>query len=133
MGTPLYAIETPAATRILQDLAPEEGEGPLREIPYDQLVPGTYQVGATQISADGLCSALDFGCPSLEKVFSDYADRINEHIESGELQNGQAFMIIEDWQQNLKKITMRVIWNDSGSGEEKTYEQHIFLHKDRLR
>ena len=30
MGLPGYGIETPAATRIVQDLAPEEGAGPLR-------------------------------------------------------------------------------------------------------
>lgn len=133
MGTPRYGIESPAATRILQDLAPEEGEGPLREIPYDQLVVGTYQVGSTQIGANGLCPDLDFGCPVLEKVFTDYSDRVNQDIQNGKLQNGQAFMIIEDWQQNLKKVTMRIVWNDASTGEEKTYERHIFLHKDRLR
>jgi quinol-cytochrome oxidoreductase complex cytochrome b subunit len=36
MGLPLYGIETPAATRIIQDIAPEEGPGPLFEVPFDQ-------------------------------------------------------------------------------------------------
>jgi hypothetical protein len=133
MGTPLYAIETPAATRILQDLAPEEGEGPIREIPYDELITGTYQVGVTQIGVAGLCPDLDFGCPKLEEVFTEYSAEVTEKIEEGELVNGQGFMIIEDWQENLKKVTMRIVWNDPVTNEEKSYERLIFLHKDRLR
>ncbi len=34
-------------------------------------------------------------------------------------------MIVEDWQVGLKKVTMRVLWNDG----EDTFEQNVFLHQ----
>jgi quinol-cytochrome oxidoreductase complex cytochrome b subunit len=123
MGTPQYHIQTPAATRIVQDLAPEEGEGPLREIPFDQLQAGVYEVGKTP--TDHLCPDLDFGCPELEKVFAEFSQR----VQAAGLTDVQAVMVIEDWQKDLKKITPRIVWTDNG--QSKTYERHIFLHRER--
>jgi ubiquinol-cytochrome c reductase cytochrome b subunit len=129
MGTPGYGIETPRATRIIQDLAPEEGSGPLREVPFDQLKPGVYEVNVTEPVK--LCPDLDFGCPALEEVFAEYSEQVNQAIEEEKLPNGQAVLVIEDWQAGLKKITPRIIWEDAVTGEGKTYEVHIFLHRNR--
>jgi hypothetical protein len=41
-------------------------------------------------------------------------------------------MVIEDWQQDLKKITMRMVYTDPEDGERKTYERHIFRHRERV-
>ena len=130
MGTPEYGIATPAATRILQDLAPEEGTGPLRAIPYDQLQQGVYEVNVTE--ANNLCPGLDFGCPELEAVFAEYGERVNEAMEDGRLPDAQAVLLIEEWQAGLKKITPRIVWSDPDTGETKTYERHIFLHQNRV-
>jgi quinol-cytochrome oxidoreductase complex cytochrome b subunit len=129
MGTPFYGIETPAATRIVQDLAPEEGEGPLREIPFEQLQPGIYEVNVTEPVK--MCPNLDFGCPTLEEVFANYSERVNRAVEEGDLPDAQAVLLIEDWQADLRKVTPRITWNDPESGESRTYERHIFLHRNR--
>lgn len=122
MGTPLFGIETPAAVRIVQDLAPEEGLGALRAIPFDELEPGVYEVGTTDATT----------LPrELAGVFVEFENRVTEAEETGKLPDAQGFMVIEDWQADLKKITPRVIWTDPESGEQKTYEKHIFLHRDR--
>ena len=130
MGLPEYGIETPPATRIVQDLAPEEGTGPLREIPFDQLQAGVYEVNRT--ATTNLCPELDFGCPQLEAVFRQYTERLNAAAEAGDLPEFSAAMIIEDWQHNLKKITPRITWIDPNANQERVYEQHIYLHHDRL-
>ncbi|NOZ26906.1 MAG: cytochrome bc complex cytochrome b subunit [Chloroflexi bacterium] len=124
MGTPGYGIETPAATRILQDLAPEEGIGPLRSIPYDELVPGVYEVNQTDPKTLP---------PRLGRVFAEFSERINKAAEQGKLPEVQAVLVIEEWQADLKKVTPRIIWTDPESGERKTYERHIFLHQNRPR
>ena len=124
MGTPLFGIETPPAVRIVQDLAPEEGIGPLRAIPYDQLEPGVYEVGITDSTTLP---------PELALVFVEFENRIQEAEEAGGLPNAQGVMVIEDWQSDLRKVTPRIIWTDPESGEQKTYEKHIFLHLDRRR
>ena len=124
MGTPFWGIETPPAVRIVQDLAPEEGVGPLRAIPYEELEPGVYEVGvtdATQLPSD------------LALVFLEFEERVLEAEEAGDLPDAEGVMVIEDWQSDLKKVTPRIIWTDPESGEQKTYEKHIFLHLDRER
>lgn len=131
MGTPAYGIETPPATRIIQDLAPEEGLGELRAIPFDQLQPGVYEVNQTP--TEDLCPELDFGCPELETVFAEYSERVNQAAEKGVLPDFEAVIVIEDWQADLRKVTPRIVWTDSESGDRKTYERHIFLHADRNR
>ncbi len=131
MGLPEYGIETPAATRIIQDLAPEEGLGELRAIPYDQLRPGVYEVNVSD--PEKLCPDLLWGCPELEAVFTEYSMRVNHAAEEGDLLEVEALLIIEDWQEDLRKVTPRIIWTDAESGDRKTYEQHIFLHRDHNR
>jgi ubiquinol-cytochrome c reductase cytochrome b subunit len=130
MGTPQYLIETPPATRIVQDLAPEEGTGPLRAIPFEQLQPGIYEVNVTP--ATNMCPEIDFGCPALEAVFADYTRRVNQAMEEGKMVNARAVMVIEEWQPNLKRVTPRLFWNDPESGDEKSYEHSIYLHQNRL-
>jgi hypothetical protein len=127
MGLPQYGIDIPAATRIIQDMSPEEGEGPLNEVPFDQLQPGFYIVNETP--TDNLCPEMDFGCPQLEEFFTLYSERVNHSIDSGDLPNGDGILVIEDWQKDLKKNTMRITWDEPGFEERKTYERHIYIHR----
>jgi hypothetical protein len=138
MGLPEYGIKLDPATRVVQDMAPEEGIGPLRELSFDQLRPGVYEVNASNIQV--MCKDMDFGCSELEAAFAEYSERINKYIESGELPAGQAFLIIDDWQfdadgnPTLKKITLRVVWQALEEGKtepvSKTYEKTLYIHKD---
>jgi hypothetical protein len=123
-GLPKFNIETPVATRIMQDLAPEEGVGPLREVPYDELVSGTYIVNETDPETLP---------PHLAEVFLEYSEMVNNAIESGDLANAEAVMIIEDWQTNLKKVTLRINWDDPDTQDPKTLTHEYFLHRDRPR
>jgi quinol-cytochrome oxidoreductase complex cytochrome b subunit len=128
MGLPQYGIETPAATRIIQDLSPEEGEGPLQEVSYDQLQQGIYIVNETP--TDRMCPEMDFGCPEFEEFFTLYTEKVNHTIEAGSLENPDAVLVVEDWQEDLKKVTMRITWDDPETGERRTYEKHIYVHKN---
>lgn len=128
MGTPLYGIPANPATRIVQDLAPEEGVGPLRAVPFEQLQAGVYEVGVTE--PERMCTNLDYGCPKLEEVFATFSNRILEAAEENRLPDFQsAVLVIEDWQQDLKKVTPRIVWVEDG--QNKVYERHIFIHRLR--
>ncbi len=137
MGLPQYGIEMPAATRIVQDLAPEEGVGALRAIPYDQFQSGVYEV--TGAVPRDLCPNIDFGCPELTTVFKEFSDRVtnaatNEDLADYQrLPNANAVMLVEDWQEDLKKVTLRITWDDVKTGKKQTYEKHFFIHNDRER
>ncbi len=123
-GLPRFGIETPAATRIMQDLSPEEGIGPLRAVPFEELVPGTYTVNETDPETLP---------PHLADVFQQFSDDVNAAEARGDLPNAEALMIIEEWQTDLQKVTLRILWDDPESGERKTQEHLYFLHRDRPR
>jgi hypothetical protein len=123
-GLPQFGIETPVATRIMQDLAPEEGVGPLRAIPYDELLPGTYVANETDPETLP---------PHLAELFTEYTLMVNEGVESGALPNAEALMIIEDWQTNLKKVALRINWDDPADQSPKTLTHEYYLHRDRPR
>jgi hypothetical protein len=76
--------------------------------------------------------AYGYGCPKLEEVFAQYSDWVKSAIDEGRLPQAQAVIVIEDWQANLKKVTPRIVWTDPDTGVTKTYERHIFIHKDRI-
>jgi hypothetical protein len=143
MGLPQYGIETPAATRIIQDLAPEEGLGELREIPHQELIGGIYTVGEDYGS--DLCPDLVYqpgfeegdeeiviGCPHLSSVFFEFSERLLLAEEEGDLPNMHAYILVEDFQDNLKLVTPHVEWTDE-DGELQTYEVDFFIHEEGRR
>jgi ubiquinol-cytochrome c reductase cytochrome b subunit len=128
MGLPQYGIEMEPAQRIIQDMTPQEGEGPLNEVPFDELQVGSYEVNAVQ--PVNMCPNLDYGCPGFEEFFGLYGDRVNEAIQAGKLPaETQALVTIEDWQQNLKKVVLRIVW--PVEGETKSYERVDYIHSER--
>jgi hypothetical protein len=142
MGTPQFGIETPPATRIIQDLAPEEGIGPLREIPFEEFVQGIYAV--TPDYGDDLCPKLTYqpepdtdpsnvviGCPHLTAVFNEFSEKLLAAEADGLLPDLSASFIIEDFQFSLVRVTPHVEWTDPETGERKVYERNYFLHRDR--
>jgi len=142
MGTPQFGIETPPATRIIQDLAPEEGEGALRLIPYQELQQGIYVVGEEY--GPDLCPTLSYqpdpegdvnnvvvGCPNLTAVFREFSEKLLAAEAEGELPDLNANITVEQVQYNLKRVTPQVEWTDPESGETKTYEHTYYLHQDR--
>jgi len=136
MGLPVWGIEMEPATRIVQDMAPQEGEGPLRLIPYAELQAGSYEVNQTETT--NLCPSLDFGCPGLESFLGTFSQRVNEAIKAEKLprDSTQAVLVVEDWQQDLKRLTLRIVWQapdpkDSSRTVNKSYERVVYLHADR--
>jgi len=124
MGTPVYGIETPPAVRIVQDLAPEEGIGELRAIPYDQLVPGVYWVGETNTE--------DMP-PAFAAVFEEFSARVQEKVDEGELPQAEAMFYVTNWQPDVKRLKIRIEWLDPDTSAPKDYEHEFFLSRDRRR
>ncbi len=124
MGTPQFGIETPPAVRIVQDLAPEEGIGMLRSIPFDDLVPGTYFVNEADKEA----------MPKrLAEFFAEYERRVNLAEEQGKMLNATGMLYITEWQKDLKKVVMRMEWTDPETAQQKSFEHEFYLHRDRPR
>jgi len=132
MGLPVFGIETPAAVRIVQDLAPEEGVGMLRAISYDDLVPGVYYTGEVD---------LDVMPNELATFFTDFSDRITEQVAIYEETKNNVkpkgfidpigLMYISEWQDDVKRVVLQIEWIDPETLEPKHYEHQFFLHQGR--
>jgi quinol-cytochrome oxidoreductase complex cytochrome b subunit len=122
MGTPHFGIALPPATAIAQALAPEEGVGPLRSVPFDALPVGVYIVGATE--------STDLPAP-FRNVLTEYSRLVAEAGERGHLPEAQALLIVQEWQQDLKRVTIRISWTDQQRGNRQTFERDLYLHRQR--
>ncbi|MGD8647479.1 MAG: cytochrome bc complex cytochrome b subunit, partial [Desulfobacterales bacterium] len=122
VGTHHYGINLPPGDRILQDLAPEEGIGPLRSVPNDQLTVGIYPMAETDVHSLQ---------PALAAVFSKFKARLEDAERFGGLEDADGIMMIEDWQADLKRVTLRIVWTDRVDGKRKTKERIVHLHRNR--
>ena len=112
------AVTADAATEIGQSLIPQEGVGPVRQIPYDGLIEGSYDLSRTDPEA------VEEESPQLAEVLKEYENLIAEAHE--ELPNANGVMVIEPWQDGLKKVTLRVTWD----GMPQAFEKSTYIHAD---
>jgi quinol-cytochrome oxidoreductase complex cytochrome b subunit len=138
-GTPLYAVSAPPAVEIGQEFMPEEcvlppvpllpdNCGEVRRLGYANLPAGTYdlaQYGAAPANATRFQALL----VNLQQAVQTQADHAKKSSTQG-LADAQGFFIVEEWQTNLKKVTLRITWTPREKGDTGAYERIIYLHKD---
>ena len=138
MGSPKYAVETSGDQEIAQALAPMEGVGPLRAVPFDQLVPGVYSTEAlgdpsaaaaltAQFEAEGrnmdrfTISAVPEDAPRLLALMEEFQHDIV--VWGADLPNAWGTLIIQDWQQGLRRAEIYIEW-DTPLVDEQGHLQH---------
>ena len=118
MGSPWYKVTSSPDQEAVAALAPQTHPGPLREAPWDQLAFGTY-------SASEWAAA---PTPALQKLLRIFDEELIGAV-GPEQRDAEAIMVVEDWQTDLKKVTLRVVWtNPDGSPYE--FSQSVYLHRD---
>jgi ubiquinol-cytochrome c reductase cytochrome b subunit len=126
MGTGLWGVAAPPAVEIIQEFIPEEGVGEVRAIPYDELFNGTYKASDPTTYPSG----------KLGHIMAEMKEAVDRESErpTNNFDDGDITMIIEDWQTDLKKLTVTVSWNEipEGGGEKqaRTYQAPFFIHRD---
>lgn len=119
MGLPLYAVESPPAEEVVQEFMPEEGVGPIREIPWSELEPGIYStetfVGSVPMS-------------EFEHVLIELKERIER--DPG-LQGGVGIITIEAAQPGLKRIRFQIDYSDR-EGKPAQFIKDFYLHESSL-
>lgn len=136
MGTPWYGVSSSPDQEVVAELLPQTHPGPLRTVEWAQLTAGTYD------SADYESASTT----ALKELLHEYEVGM-EHARSNPtclaadppncLTNGKGYMIIEDWQKDLKRITFRIIWADGlnnatacAPGAKFEFCQTAYLHRD---
>jgi len=121
MGTSLYGITFQPAVRVAQAFAPDERPGMVQQVAFDDLPVGAYQIGQADLESlpPDFVTLLEEVESSLEK---SYADETNLP---------QAWVVVEEVQSSLKRVTLRIQWQGA-DGEVKSHEKVVYLHRDLL-
>jgi len=125
MGTPGWGIAAPPQAEIFQSFIPEEGvgifvtsPGPVRELGYDSLPIGVYDVDEFVVPENPT---------RFEQILADFKAQTLEAFGEGT----QVEMIIEPWQQDLKRVTMRIDWEDPAKKPEDTVAEKVaYIHRE---
>jgi hypothetical protein len=118
MGTPWYGVDTSPEQEAVATLLPQTHPGPVRLADWNELDVGTYEAANWEEA------------PS--ETLQDILHTFNEEIsiaEYGARTAWEGIMVIEDWQPNLKKLTLRVLWTDSATGEPGEFSETAYIHQ----
>jgi len=141
-GTPLYAVSAPPAVEIGQTFIPEECVlppiplipedcGEVRRFGYAGIPVGTYelaQFATPPASANPFQSML----VRMQGHVREQSERAGQSGNKAGLTDAKGFFVVEDWQANLKKVTLRVTWTPQVAGDSGAYEKVLYLHRDSV-
>lgn len=140
-GTPFYGVTAPPAVEIGQEFIPEEGVlppvplipddwGPVRRLGYESLTDGKYDLtnyAAPPANATGLDRIL----VAMQQEIAKRGDLWKAGDKDHGLPNPRGTLTIEQWQQNdLKRITLSVLWDKMTDTDTGRYDRIIYLHKN---
>ncbi len=149
MGTPFWGIQTPPATRILQDLSPQEGEGPVEEIGYLGFHEALEERGAEEIVDTTTAFTLPTDPTEYEELFGTFQEdiaafeaRIIDNNNDGvdDYPNVQGEWRVDQWQDNMIRLHMIITWDDATQTEphpkgywpagKNGYDKYVWLHEE---
>ena len=120
MGTPWFGVETSPDQEAIAVLLPQTRPGPLRVADWDDIPLGTY-------AASEWDSAPTRTTSKLLKTFHQELENAREDPLYGDV---EGFMIVEDWQTDLKKITVRVVWTNPETGAPSEFGEVLYFHRN---
>lgn len=120
MGTPYYAVQGSPSVEIVQELMPEEGMGPLRELGYANTPIGVYDTRTEMVS----------GNAEFDEVLHEFAASVKHFTEQdASFNEAYGILTVSQEQTHLKRYTWDIFWL-SPDGKEETYKRIFFLHED---
>jgi hypothetical protein len=119
MGTPYYAVQGAPAVEVVQELMPEEGMGPIREMGFAHVPVGLFDTR----------EEIDSGDAEFDEILHEFRHSIETFDEKDKSFNN-AFGTIEVTliQPSLKQIRWEIHWLGA-DGEEENFKRDFFLHE----
>ena len=110
MGTPFFKVASPPAEEVVQLMLPEEETGPVRETDWADLQLGEWDTRVDvpdnpESTANPVTAGPDGR--NTPTISSRKTSKPTRRAWTRGLTNGYGKMIIEDWQEGLKKVTMK--------------------------
>jgi hypothetical protein len=114
MGSPAYKAQASPQEEIALEFVPNDREGLIHEVPFDELQDGTY---STDTYTEG--SAGEY----LDEFMIELA-----HAMDDDLPGGVAHLTITTWQRDLQRVDLDQEWVTDG--EEQSFSQHTYIHRN---
>jgi len=105
---------------LLEVLVPQDGQGHLHGLAYDELTPGVHTVGSTK--TDRKISS------GLERLLTLIDSRLRGAADNQRLSDMSSVLIIETIQPQVKRITLRQSVHFDDSVAPRTFERTIYRH-----
>lgn len=120
MGTPYYAVQASPSVEVVQELMPEEGMGPVREIGYANTPLGVYDTR----------QKMESGNAEFDEILHEFAASI-KHFQEVDPSFNEAYgtLTVSQEQPRLKRYTWDIYWL-SPDGKEETFKRIFFLHEN---
>ena len=130
MGTPQWGIETPPAPRILQDLSPQEGEGPVEDLGYAGFFEELEGEKLKEYNTEEW--TMPENPTEFERVFATFQERVGAaDARSDEFNNVVGVWEVEQWQPNMIRIAMSISWDDdTQESGRNAYSKDVYLHEE---
>jgi len=131
MGTPRYLVSSSPDQEVVAELLPQTHPGPLRTSNWMDLLPGEYNAADWQ-------SAPTLMLRNLLHTYNEEMEKAEDNPKCRAANNclidGQGFMIVEDWQKEVRRVTFRVIWEGGPAdfcqpGAQREFCQTVYLHQ----
>ncbi|RMH01780.1 MAG: cytochrome bc complex cytochrome b subunit [Chloroflexi bacterium] len=119
MGTPEFRVQSSPEREVAQEIAPQEGPSVLLGVPFDELLPGTYEPGQVIADRPHLTRALEkfdealalhsctlTGNPEFEECRVTGEGKWGNSFTDSAMPDPVAKLIIEDVQPNLRKLVL---------------------------
>lgn len=116
MGSPAYKVEALPAEEIALEFVPDDREGAIHELAWDELLDGSYQTA--EIPESDLAQA-----EQLKELLLKLQTAVEDKIPGG-----TATLTITTWQRDLKRIDLAIAESEA----EATFNQHTYIHKDTV-
>jgi hypothetical protein len=118
MGTPWYGVDTSPEQEAIATLLPQTHPGPIRLADWNELDIGIYEATNWEEAPS----------ETLQELLHTFSEEISV-AEYGTRTAWEGIMIVEDWQTSLKKITLRVLWIDSTTGNPGEFSESEYIHQ----
>jgi len=103
--------------QLLYSFIPEEDSSVFHTLGYGQLEPGVIQIDTAQLNP-----------PQDGETFVDEFRAILIRLKAEERYSRvRGIILTEEWQENLKRVVLRIIWQHEENGEEYMQERMSFI------
>lgn len=121
LGLPGYSIEMHPVNSLLNKHIPEEGKSSFHQLGTVRLDQGVYETTdyTSNISTHN----------GFNRWFQQFTDEINQLSGHGSIVTPSGMIIVEDWQNDMQRITVRIHWlDDTDSNVPRALERYSYVH-----